>query len=298
MKHPYSTIQYAKSLSHWGRPFHVPEWDTNVLIREISPGFEDASGTYPIAILDKNADIARGLERLRKHRLISVVLVLDDFHRPSLKTLHQYFTVIKQFKTHYIHDNNKEKIIYNRHHRYELRQALKSVDVAPLDLQNNIENWSALYSNLIVHKELTGLHAFPLKHHIALGKLEGITAIGAWQKDELISCHVWVSDGDYVHSHLAASSAQGYANRAAYAINDASIAYFSNAKIINFGGGIMQTNKTLDNLAQFKRGFSNNIALSYVCGAVLDEERYADLLLKNATIQQTDFFPAYRMNDK
>lgn len=297
MNHPYATSEYASALSHWGRALYVPEWNTHVLIRKIKPGIEDAAGTYPIAILDKNADIPGGLEYLRRHQLLSVVLVLDDFHRPALSILKKYFLFVKKFKTHYIHNNQKKKT-YTRHHQHELLQSLKSVRISPFDLKNNLQAWVLLYDNLIRSKNLTGLHAFPLKHHAILSKLNGITAIGAWQDSELISCHIWVDDGISAHSHLAASSTTGYKNRAAYAINDASIAYFSNTQVINFGGGLGINNKTVDGLTKFKQGFSNSTTCSYICGAVLNEKSYAKLIAECNITSKIDFFPAYRSISK
>ena len=291
MTHPYAREEYAKAFAHLGRPFHVPEWSAWVLIREVQPGIEDAMGVYPLTILDEHIDLAAGLERLRAPQLVSVVLILDDIHRPLLDMLHHHFSVVKPFKTHYIRENRGDAIVYNTHHRYELRQALKVVRVGPMDLQNEMENWLKLYSNLVEHRKLSNLHVFPVEYHQTIGLLKGVTAMGAWKNDELVACHIWVSDGKYVHSHLAASSAEGYLSRAAYAVNDASLHYFADAKLINLGGGAGHVDNAEDGLTQFKQGFSNAVARSYICGVVLDAERYAML---NQQVEPMDFFPAYR----
>ncbi len=294
MIHPYATTTYAQALSYWGRPLYVPEWGTSVLIREIMPGLEDASGTYPIAILNKQADILGGLERLRSHNLVSVVFVVDDFHRPSLEELNQYFTIVRPFKTHYLYRKSCGILSYNKHHRYELRQALKAVHVSTFDLSHNMEAWTKLYSNLISNKGITGLQSFPSEYHRVLGELDGVTAIGAWHNDELVSCHIWVAHNEHVHSHLAASSAEGYALRAAYAVNDASLHHFLNAEVINIGGGAGFADNANDGLARFKRGFSNDTTLSYICGTVIDSNRYTELVQERGTIECPSFFPAYR----
>src|SRR3984885_1215409 len=187
MVHPYSTSIYAKTLSHLGHALHIPEWETSVLIRPIKPGYKDALGIYPLTVLNRQADIAGGLARLRKHQLISIVLVIDDVHRPSLEQLNKHFDFVKPFKTHYIYRPNSESLSYPKHHQYELRQALKKpISIAPIDLTLNIEHWNKLYASLIEHKKLKEQHVFPLEHHAALGKLDGVTAIGAWENDELI----------------------------------------------------------------------------------------------------------------
>ena len=46
-----------------------------------------------------------------------------------------------------------------------------------------------------------------------------------------------------------------------------------------------------DGLAQFKRGFANAETVAYLCGAVLDHGRYAELV---AGQPETAYFPAYR----
>ena len=69
------------------------------MLREI-PGGVDAAGTYPIAVLAPGADVAAGLERLRRSGVVSITLVLDDFNRPSLDELGRCFQVINRFKTH------------------------------------------------------------------------------------------------------------------------------------------------------------------------------------------------------
>lgn len=122
----------------------------------------------------------------------------------------------------------------------------------------------------------------------------GITAIGAWLADELVSAHVWVSDGRYVHSHLAASSDAGYKAGAAYAVYDASLRAFPAAELLNLGGGAGIGDDPDDGLARFKRGFANDSAQSYICGEILDRTRYEALSQYGGTGGEVTFFPAYR----
>jgi hypothetical protein len=127
-----------------------------------------------------------------------------------------------------------------------------------------------------------------------LANLEGVTTIGAWVGDDLVSAHIWARDDDCVHSHLAASSELGYATGAAYAVNHASIAHFSNARVINLGGNAGRLDDPNDGLARFKAGFADGTAQSYLCGAVLrprDYEQLVDLFEANGP---RDYFPAYR----
>ncbi|MFO0388476.1 MAG: hypothetical protein ACK502_01975 [Alphaproteobacteria bacterium] len=292
--HPYATVAFAESLAHWGKPFEVPEWGGGVMLREISAGLQDAAGIYPITPLNKNADIAGGLARLRDVGLVSVVLVLDDFHRLHMNTLKEHFDTVDSFKPHYLYRPEKGEMIYGSHHKRAVKTAYKHVKVDVLDLRKHVHEWAELYDALIAKLGLSGLHAFPLAHHQQIAGIQGMVAIGAWMGDELVSCHIWADDGEYVHSHLVASNDKGYESRAAYAVNDTSLRYFSGRKLLNFGGGAGNSVGSDDGLARFKKGFSNDTAESYICGAILDKEKYQQLVNARKFNVPVRFFPAYR----
>ncbi len=292
MIHPYSTDKYANALSHWGEAFPGPEWGCHGSGREVAGG-ADASGTYPIAAMADDADLPGGLERLRRSGLIAVTLVMDDFHRPSLFELQKHFSVVRPYKTHYIR-RQALPFAYGRHHRYEVARAVRKVSVRQFDLADHYPEWLALYGNLVQRHRLTGVHDFPLNHFEALQKLPGATTIGAWLDGALVSAHIWVGDGQRVHSHLAASSSEGYAAGAAYAVYDASIQHFAASELLNFGGGAVMGDDPRDGLAAFKRNFSNESATAYICGAILDGAHYDKLVGQRGLVPGAAFFPAYR----
>jgi hypothetical protein len=292
--HPYATERYAQSLLRNGYIVPVPEWGCFVLVRPILGQLEDASGPYPITIMAQGADISGGLRRLWALDLVSVVLVVDDFHRPSIERLAAEFDFVRPFKTHFLHKPAEGPPRYDKHHRYEVRRARRSVDVAILDLDSKLEDWMALYSVLSTRHQLSGIHDLPREHHATLAGLGGVTAIGAWADGELAACHIWVHNAGRVHSHLAASSERGYACGAAYAVNDASLKHFAGAELVNFGGPAGAADHQDDGLALFKRGFANATARSYVCGKVLNHERYRWLTEQKTVGQDETYFPAYR----
>ena len=292
MNHPYSTDIYANALSHWGEAFPVPEWGCHVIVRAV-PGGADAFGTYPIAVMATDADLPGGLERLRRAGLIAVTLVMDEFHRPGSAELRTHFNLVRPYKTHYIRRLSLP-FSYGRHHRYEVARALRKVSVRQFDLADHYPEWLALYGNLVQRHRLTGVHDFPASHFAALQKLPGTASMGAWLDGALVSAHLWVGDGQKIHSHLAASSSEGYASGAAYAVYDASIRHFSGAELLNFGGGAGAGDDADDGLAAFKRGFSNASAPAYICGAILDKTKYDELVAHRAVAAHETYFPAYR----
>lgn len=294
MTHPYATRAFAESLSHWGRALEVPAWGCHVIVRDIANDGEDAAGVYPITPIIENADITAGLQQLKKYGLVSVVLVLDDFHRPALEQLSKHFTKVLPFKPHYIYRPPKGPMEYDSHHKRALKKAMNKVKTGVVDLKHDGAGWQTLYDALIAKLKLSGLHAFPHTHHDALARMDEVIAVGAWLGNELVSCHVWVRYKDRLHSHLIASNEAGYDTRAAYAVNQASIKMFADAELLNFGGGAGNSVDADDGLARFKRGFSNDTASSYLCSAVLDQERYDTLVAARKFTGPVTYFPAYR----
>lgn len=293
MTHPYGALAYAASLGHIGAPVEVPEWGCCVLERALEDGLTDAAGPYPLAPLPPDCDLAGGLGRLRSRGFVSVVLVLDDVHRPELARLERSFDHVRAFKTHFVHRPELGAPTYGKHHRYEIRRALRSVEAGPLDLARDEKAWSALYSTLSARHGLAGLHAFPPKHVWALAAMKGFEAFGAWAQGELVSAHIWAVHEGCAHSHLAASSARGYELGAAYAVNAAALERFVGARFVNLGGGAGASVGADDGLARFKRGFANSEASAYICGAVLRPEVYRHLC-GAAGREGAGFFPAYR----
>ena len=135
---------------------------------------------------------------------------------------------------------------------------------------------------------------FPHEHHEYLGSSDGIVALGAWKESELVSAHIFATDGKKVYSHLAASSKNGYLCSAAYAVNDTALIYFKDAEFINFGGVAGIKDEESNGLEFFKRSFSNSVSSAYICGAILDVKLYNFLNKLKGSSESIDFFPQYR----
>ncbi len=295
MPHPYATEPYAATLQHLGRVVAVPEWDCHVIARPTAGGGEDLLGCYPISTIDPKADLRGGLARLRSDGYVSVTLVCDDFHRPPLSALNETFDVVRPFKTHYIHKGGLQLYKPGRNHQYKINRAFRTVDVKIIELKNHLDAWEALYAELVDRRRVMDTHLFTRASFTKLAEIPGVHAIGGFVDGTLVACHLWVSHSGHVHSHLVASNAEGYAQRASYAVSDASVRYFADAEIINFGGGAGVIDDIDNGLARFKRGFSNATAASYICGAILDPVAYASLCLAAPRTPEANFFfPAYR----
>lgn len=292
MTHPYATFEYVQSLSFNGQAFDVPEWGSAVVSRPTELDLADVAGSYPMTVLSPGVDLAGGLARLREAGFVSAVIVLDDYHRPLMTALESAFDLVRPFKTHYVVDRSVGDAAPSRHHRYEIKKSLSSVNVEAFALRDHFEQWLGLYENLTFRHGLSGMHDFPRSHHELLSEMPGVTAVGAFADGVLLAAHIWVEHGGRVHSHLAASSEKGYGLGAAYAVNDASIRLFPDVGIINLGGGAGYEDDSSNGLARFKMGFTNATSRSYVCGKILDAGKYAQLSATRDSA--SNFFPTYR----
>lgn len=300
MSHLYTTYEYVSSYAHVGEPLEIPEWGCWILKRPIgNTGLYDALGGYPAWIVKPNADIQKGLLRLKSLGFVSFVCVPDNYYCPSISELSQYFEIVHPFKDHYLYDKRLGEFKYSKHHRYECRQALKSVVVKIISLTHHISEWVALYQCLVRRHQISGFLAYPASALCKIASLDKeLTTIAAFQNNILVSCHLWVAYGGQVSSFLAASNTIGYEARASYAIYDKAIQYFGENSLINFGGSAgIQTNAHAG-LAKFKSGFANTCKKAYILGSVLDREKYQDLCKLTNTLNIENFFPAYRSQGK
>jgi hypothetical protein len=298
MTHPYSTVDFGESLRHIGEPIYIPEWGTTVLRRKYDVVHHDAIGTYPITVFKPDCDLAGGLDRLARLGLVSVVLVIENALRPELADLLRVFDFVRPFKLHYLYDRAVSPARYSKHHRYEIRRAAGAVSVERFDLAERLDEWNNLFENLVARQGLANtMHAFPHRHHEILARLPGTVAVGGFAHGRLVSGHVWICHAGHAMSHLAASSEEGYALRAAYAVNDASVNLLTDCHTLNLGGGAGNGHAhdgVASGLMRFKRGFANTTASSYLCAKVLIAGAYAELTRQAGASINAVYFPAYR----
>lgn len=290
MTHPYASLTYTHSLSHIGEPLAVPEWGGFVLTRPTPDGrHRDAVGPYPLTVLTPDADIDGGLTRTKRAGLVSLVLVADPL--TSIADSLEGFDIKRPFKTHQVHDPRLGQPAYDKHHRYEIRRAERLVEAREIQLAEHLPAWITLYEALAQRHDLTGVHAFPSAYHQALAVLPGLRAFGAFIEEHLVSAHLFVTHQGVATSHLAASSEEGYAAGAAYAVNALALAVLGRDGPVNLGGGAGSGDDPKDGLARFKAGFANTTATAWLYGAILDPQAYQAL---SGDKRDSSYFPAYR----
>lgn len=288
--HPYASHEYAKAFAQNLEFIYLEEAKIFVVKRPI-PGtsFHDAVGCYPLSPISETGDLDKDFSTLKKHNIISLVLVADTFFSPAQERLRDFFDHVVEFKEHYL-CNLSENNEYSSHHRYEVKRALKSLEVRKIDFKDFIEEWIKLYQNLIDKHEIKGIQAFSREYFLELQNTNPLM-FGAFIDETLVSSHLWFEYSGYGYSHLAASNEIGYKLSAAYPVIDASLKYFreSGVKMVDLGGDSGITD-TKGKLTFFKKGFSNMSKFCYLCGKIIDKSIYDQLSLN----LDTKYFPAYR----
>src|SRR5262245_44454728 len=158
----------------------VPERRTAVLRRAI-PGtkWEDALGCYPLSLIDREADLKGGLERLRAAGLVSVALVPDPVTGPVLPALRGAFPIYRRFKTHYLIDRALPARRIPATHRRWIRKALRECQVSVVSLGNSLSEWERLYQGTIVRHAITGLQKFSPAYFAALAGMPEVESFAA-----------------------------------------------------------------------------------------------------------------------
>jgi Acetyltransferase (GNAT) domain len=288
---------YADSLQEFGQPHELPRCKGWLLKREI-PGFADydAMGCYPLFVCQDWTHLNCDLEHMGSD-LVSIALVTDPFGLYDETSLRDCFRdLVMPFKQHFVID--LQRPIVSAHHRYYARKALKSLT---LEVCHNpvqfVDEWVALYDVLITRHNLKGIKAFSRKAFTIQLSIPGAVMVRAMHRGVPVAAHIWFMQGDVGYSHLEASSEEGYALGASYALYWFAIEQFSDgARWLDLGSGAGTKNDGGDGLSLFKRGWSPETRNAYFCGRIFDHKRYSEIAKANGSAS-TDYFPVYRKGE-
>jgi GNAT acetyltransferase-like protein len=293
--HPYRDGAYAEALADFGEPIEVAPWGSWILRQSIGDsGFVDAIGLYPLLALSPNADMGAGRAMLEAAGLVSVVGVADPFAAPPVSELAREFDVCSPFKQHMIIDRRMGSFDFSRHHRYEIKRALRHCRVERLPLRDHLDCWFELYDGLIAHQNITGIQCFSRRYFERIAAMPCVGCFAARQDDVIVAMTLWLRGDRIAYFHLGASSAAGYRTSASYALVAAAIEEYADCEILNLGGGPGLTDDD-SGLIRFKRGFANSSAWSHLCGMILDRAGYAKLA---GDAGDGQYFPVYRSPNK
>ena len=295
----YAHPEYAQALTEFGRPRLLPESGGWVLERDI-PGVDarDAMGCYPLFSCRNWSGLRRDCESLGDD-LVSLTVVTDPFGNYSERSLHEIFPdLVNPFKVHFVADLRlSAEDFVSKHHQFYARKALSRVHVEQCsDPTSLLTEWCGLYDYLAKRHRLTGIKAFSERSFAKQLALPGTVAFRGTHEGKTVGAHLWIVDGDVAFSHLTAANESGYELMVAYALHWEALKYFAErVRFVGWGGGAGQATNERNGLVQFKRGWANEKRTSFLCGVVLNPEKYRRICAAGNVHEK--YFPAYRAGE-
>lgn len=292
----YGHADYASSMAEFGSPLLLPRCRGWLLRRRIGDSeWHDAMGLYPLFFCDDWDQLGPDLVDLAGD-LVSVVLVTDPFAAISDRALGETFDHVARFKEHYVVDLRQDPQDFVRaSHRARARKALRSVEVHVADRPAEfLGEWLMLFETLCQRHGITGIRAFSSEAFRRQLTIEGLVLFVASAQDEIVGLDLWYVDRKVAYGHLAAFSELGYQLGASYATKWRILEYFRDrVDWIDLMGTPGRSDASGGGLAAFKSGWSTGTRPTYLCGRILNAERYHELARRTSDVS-SGYFPAYR----
>ena len=297
----YQHPLYAESMSEFGTPIELPSSRGWILVRDIA-GAEarDAMGCYPLFSCQNWAGLYQDVESLGSD-LVSLTLVTDplgDYQPDDLKAC--FPDLVHPFKEHFIMDLHqpRERTV-SKNHRYYARKALRELSVEVVDdPESFIDEWTLLHGHLANKHDITGIRAFSHRAFLTQFRTPGFALLRAVYEQRTIAAMMFFLQDDVAHAHVLGCSPEGYARRALYAIIWHTYECFGNSvRWCNLMGVPDGDGPQINNIRMFKRGWTQLTKTAYLCGRVLNRDKYDQLTALYAA-GNINYFPIYRAGDR
>ena len=295
----YAYAEYAHSMAEFGSPLWLPDCQGTVLLRPV-PGTAncDATGCYPLFSCKNPDALVADLPLLRASGAVTLVLVTDPLAGFTPAGLEQTFPdLARPYKAHYLVDlgTGTGGDWGSAHHRRNARRAGRQATLGVCaNASDHLDAWCSLYDQLIARHGITGPARFSRQAFRSQLALPGAVLVQAQDTaGELLGMQLWFTSGEQAWHHLSGYSPAGYRHGGvSYALLDFALTALQQRGItvVDLGAGAGIDGDSNDGLSRFKQGWSTRTAAAWLCGAVLDPDRYAEL----SADCTTPFFPAYR----
>lgn len=292
-KHP----NYALSLSEFGEPISLPKCG-GYLLKRVIPNSQayDAMGCYPLFACSDWSMLGEDLNLL-DDQLVSLAVVTDPFGQYDVKMLQGIFRDrVFAFKTHFVTDLTRPNTDFISGHRRRMAlRALRKMEVEIIsEPVQYVDEWTRLYSHLIDHHHVQGIRAYSHAAFTIQFGLPNTYYVRAIINNQPIGAQVCFLQDNVVHCHLAAFTEAGYDFGASYALDWASIDYFTGkAHWYNMGGGVGVNAESNDGLSLYKRGWASDTRTAYFCGRIINQKLYESIALQFPKTNSS-YFPVYR----
>jgi hypothetical protein len=296
----YPHALYADAFTDLGVPRQLKRSGAWIIQRHI-PGSPqlDAMGAYPLFVCPDWSGLASDLDEVGDD-LVCVGLVTDPFGGYDEAYLQRCFPdLVRAFKDHFVVDLRCHAATVSRHHRREVRRALRavSVEVCP-DPMALAQDWIELYGALMQRHDVRGVSAFSPRALTAQLAVPGLVMMRAVRDSESVGALLSYVTGNVAYAHLAGYSDYGHSVGASYALIGLAIEYFAELGLhyLDLGAAAGVSEIGSEGLTFFKRGWTTETRTAYFCGRIFDHEAY-QAICANKGIVPDGYFPAYRRGE-
>jgi len=295
----YADPVYARSLVEFGDAVELERSGGWALSRTI-PGtpHRDAMGCYPLFACRDWDGLGGDLASMPGDP-VSLVLVTDPFAAPSEEQLTRLFDVVRPYKAHFLVDLSlPPETSVARHHRKSARKALDRLTFQVCDPATQLDTWQRLYEHIVDKHRVTGIRAFSREAFEIQSRMKGATMLTASLDGEVVGMHWYLTSKDVVYGHLAALHPDAYRVYASHGLFWTAIQHFRERyRWLDLGAAAGGTSPTsTDGLSQFKAAWSSATAPTFLCGKVVDRDRYR-VLSRDGGAGSPAYFPAYRAGE-
>jgi hypothetical protein len=293
----YLHPRYASSHRAFGIPRKLSNCGGWIIERNI-PGLPDADamGCYPMFACADWSQLHKDLSDASE-AIVSLTIVTDPFGNYSETDLHVCFPdVVVPFKEHYVVDLEKPRNkVVSKHHRYEMRKALKalSVHVHP-NPPEFLDIWIDLHSHLVAKHQISGVAAFSRSAFAEQLSTPGMVLLWTSYGNEPVAAIMYFVHGHVAYAHILGCSDVGYEHGALYALIGVALDHFTGSvRWVDLMGVPGAHDAGSQGIRQFKRGWTKETRMAWLCGRIFNRNRYAEIVRATGT-SDTRYFPAYR----
>jgi hypothetical protein len=291
---------YSEALAAFGTPRQLHGCGGSVLLRRI-PGadVEDAMGCYPLFVCRDWGSVGEDVDGLAGEA-VALSLVTDPLGNYTPSELRAVFPdFCHPYKDHFVIDlHAHDATMVSAHHRRNLRRAQQEVEVEHiLNPVMHATEWVALYEDLIARHHIRGIPAFSPESLVRQLRVPGLTMIRGVHQGVAAGITLWYAQDDAAYYHLGAYSEVGYVVGASFALFQRAIDHFrGRVRWLNLGAGAGARCNGADGLTRFKRGWAGGVRTAWLCGRILDRDRYTALTAA-CGVGDSGYFPAYRAGE-
>jgi hypothetical protein len=293
----YLSQEYAFSFREFGEVINLPRSGLPLIKRKINDHLHDYVGLYPLSFCKDWSLVGDDLDLLRGNEGVSVVFVTEPFAERVVQSSLAGWTLCRPYKNNVVVNLMEDwKGKRTKKVRWETKRGrrLQQIQVVPGTSSQAELFWSLYWLSANRHK-MGQMQRMSLKMIAEQLDVEGSFITLASNETGFHGAMIFYNQGETAYLHLMGLSETAYSIGTTYAMWDASFEFLKSTgcKRVSVGGAAGLIDDESDGLFRFKQKWSEVRATTFICGEVLDEVKYRELV-KLSGNSEGMFFPAYR----